>query len=558
MSSDERKTKAELIEELARLRRQACRAKKLRLQLKELRTDCSGLQARCAEQIRTLEGECHLRDRTEEALRLAEVIIAQSPVVLFRRRAGKKPTPVYVSTNMIQFGYAAEELLSGRIKFSEIVHPDDRDRLVQEIQQHAEADVEDYTQSYRIVTRSGEVRWVEDRTSVVRDEQGRKIYNQGIMVDVTPRRLAEEEVRKSEEKFRRIVETAGEGFVLMDDHLRIVDVNDASCRMLGYRREEILGKTTFDLATDESRQFLAGSRERLLAMDYRKFEAALVAKDGRRVPVLIHGNTLRDANGVKIGNAAFVADLTDQKKALELAGKVQKSLIPANAPDIKGLDIAGRSDPCQEVGGDYFDFLYGPEFPPGTLRVVVGDISGHGVDAALLMTTARAFIRMRATQPSEPALVVTLANRDLALDMGDSGSFMTLFYIEIEPDGRTAQWVRAGHEPALLYCPVRDRFEELAGNGTPLGVDQDFGFTQQTMPALHPGTILALGTDGIWEARDPEGRFFGKERFRDIIRRHAASSAQDMVTAVFDEIDHFCRGMPYQDDITLVVIKIES
>jgi len=558
MSVEPRKTKAGLIEELSRLRRQADRARTLRRQLKALRAECSELQAQCTEQNRTLAVECRLRDQTDEALRLAEMIIAHSPVVLFRRRAGKKPTLVYVSSNMIQFGYATEALLSGRIKFSEIVHPDDRNRLVEEVKAFAEADVEEYTQSYRILTRSGEVRWVEDRTSVVRDEQGRKIYNQGILVDVTPRRLAEEEIRKSEEKFRRIVETAGEGFVLMDDHLRIVEVNDSYCRMLGYRREEILGKTTLDLASDEFRQFITGSRERLLAMDYRTFEGALMAKDGRRVPVLIHGNTLRDADGAKIGNAAFVADLTEQKKALQLAGKVQRNLIPAGAPVIEGLDIAGRSDPCQEVGGDYFDFLYGPEYPAGTLRVVVGDVSGHGVDAALLMTTARAFIRMRATQPAAPVQVVSLTNRDLVLDMGDSGNFMTLFYMEIDPRGRTARWVRAGHEPALLYCPVRNQFEELTGNGAPLGVDPDFGFTEQALPALHPGTILALGTDGIWEARDPEGRFFGKQRFRDVIRRQAAGSAQDMLAAVFDEVDRFCRGMPSQDDITLVVVKIEK
>jgi sigma-B regulation protein RsbU (phosphoserine phosphatase) len=154
MSSDERKTKAELIEELARLRRQAGRAKKLRRQLQELRADCSGFQARCDEQTRTLMDECRRRDRTEEALRLAEVIIAQSPAVLFRRMAGKKPTPVYVSSNISQFGYSAEDLLSGRIRFAQIVHPDDRDRLVEEIRRSAEADVEDYTQSYRILTRS--------------------------------------------------------------------------------------------------------------------------------------------------------------------------------------------------------------------------------------------------------------------------------------------------------------------------------------------------------------------------------------------------------------------
>jgi sigma-B regulation protein RsbU (phosphoserine phosphatase) len=551
------KTKSELTAELAKLRRQADRAKKLSQNLKDLRADYRDLEARCDEQARTLRQECTLRDQTEEALRLAEVIIAQSPAVLFRRLAGKKPTLVYVSSNISQFGYSAGDFLKGKIRFSEIVHPDDRNRLIEEIQHFAEADVEEYTQSYRILARSGEVRWVEDRTSVVRDADGRKIYNQGIMVDVTPRRRAEENLRKSEEKFRRIVETAGEGFALMDDHLRIVEVNDSYCRMLDYRREDILGKTTLDLASDEFRQFITGSRGRLLALDYRKFEGTLIARDGRRVPVLIHGNTLRDDDGEKIGNAAFVVDLTDQKKALELAGKVQRSLIPARPPSVPGLDLAGRTDSCQEVGGDYFDFLYGSDFPAGILRVAVGDISGHGVDAALLMTTARAFTRTRAVQPEGPSAVVANINRDLALDMGDSGSFMTLFYMEIDPARRTARWVRAGHEPALMYCPVRGQFEELAGAGLPLGVDRDAGFAEQALPALHPGTLLALGTDGIWEARSPEGQFFGKERFRDILRREAHNSAQEMVAAVFDELGRFCRGLPYEDDVTLVVIKVK-
>jgi sigma-B regulation protein RsbU (phosphoserine phosphatase) len=551
------KTKSELTAELAKLRRQTDRAKKLNQNLKNLRADYRALETRCDEQTRTLRQECTLRDQTEEALRLAEVIIAQSPAVLFRRRAGKKPTLVYVSSNISQFGYSADDFLKGKIRFSEIVHPEDRNRLIEEIQHFAEADVEDYTQSYRILTRSGEVRWVEDRTSVVRDAQGRRIYNQGIMVDVTPRRRAEEKLRKSEEKFRRIVETAGEGFVLMDDHMRIVEVNDSYCRMLGYRREEILGKTTLDLASDEFRQFIAGSRDRRLAQDYRKFEGMLIAKDGRRVPVLIHGNTLRDDDGEKIGNAAFIVDLTDQKKALELAGKVQRSLIPTRPPSVPGLDLAGRTDSCHEVGGDYFDFLYGPDFPAGSLRVAVGDISGHGVDAALLMTTARAFTRTRAVQPMGPSAVVANINRDLSLDMGDSGSFMTMFYMEIDPIRRSASWVRAGHEPALLYCPVRNHFEELAGAGLPLGVDRDASFGEQSLPTLHPGTLLALGTDGIWEARNPEDQFFGKERFRELLRREAQNSAQEMVAAVFDELDRFCRGMPYQDDVTLVVIKVQ-
>jgi sigma-B regulation protein RsbU (phosphoserine phosphatase) len=156
-----------------------------------------------------------------------------------------------------------------------------------------------------------------------------------------------------------------------------------------------------------------------------------------------------------------------------------------------------------------------------------------------------------------PSAVVASINRDLSLDMGDSGSFMTLFYMEIDPIRRSASWVRAGHEPALLYCPVRNHFEELAGAGLPLGVDRDASFGEQSLPTLHPGSLLALGTDGIWEARNPEDQFFGKERFRELLRREAQSSAQEMVAAVFDELDRFCRGMPYQDDVTLVVIKVQ-
>ncbi|MGE5256797.1 MAG: PP2C family protein-serine/threonine phosphatase, partial [Hyphomicrobiales bacterium] len=88
-------------------------------------------------------------------------------------------------------------------------------------------------------------------------------------------------------------------------------------------------------------------------------------------------------------------------------------------------------------------------------------------------------------------------------------------------------------------------------------VDQNFGFTEQSLATLHPGTMLGIGTDGIWEARDPEGQLFGKERFRTIIRQHAGDSAHEVVTAVFDAVGRFCRGMPSDDDITLVVIKIK-
>lgn len=532
--------------------------KSLEKRIETLQKAYADLEKRCDEQAQHLSKECAFRDQKEEELRLADVIIDKSPVILFRRMAGEDPKLVYVSPNIAQWGYEAADFLEERIFFRDIVVEEDGERLGEEIQAFVKADVEEYTQYYRINTGDRKIRWVEDQTSVVRNAKGEKLYHQGILVDITERKLAEEDLRRSEEKHRRIIETAGEGFLMMDDQLRISYVNDAYCNMLGYARDEIIGKTPLDLATEKFANFMQSNRERILAMDYRKFEGTMLASDGRIVPVLIHGNTLRDDKGAQIGNVAFVTDLTEQKKALDLAGKVQKSLIPSKAPRIEGLDIAGRSDSCDEVGGDYFDFLYGPEYSDERVKVVVGDIAGHGVDAALLMTSARAFIRSRAAQPGSPAQIVSSMNNDLANDMKDSGHFMTLFFLEINPQSGDVQWVRAGHEPALVYNPAKDEFDELLGEGIALGVEEEFAYAEYALTRMAPGTIVALGTDGIWETTDSRGEQFGKERFRDIIKSHSKSTAQQILDTVFDEVNRFTRGVPPQDDITLVIIKVEA
>jgi sigma-B regulation protein RsbU (phosphoserine phosphatase) len=299
------------------------------------------------------------------------------------------------------------------------------------------------------------------------------------------------------------------------------------------------------------------NRERMLAEEHRRFEGALIARDGRKVPILVNGSTLRDAGGKKMGNVAFVTDLTEQKKALALAGQVQRSMTPARPPGIEGLDITGRSDPCEEVGGDYFDFLFGPGFSSEALKVVVGDISGHGVDAALLMTTARAVIRSRAAFSGSPAQLVSAMNRDLAFDMQRTGHFMTLFMLDFDLSRGSARWVRAGHEPALIYRPEQGTFESLFGEGLPLGIDEKFAYTEYPLDQLPSGSILAIGTDGIWEATDAGGTCFGKAQFRQIIQDLAHHDSNHIVNSVFDELKNHTRGIPPRDDITLVVIKIE-
>ena len=363
-------------------------------------------------------------------------------------------------------------------------------------------------------------------------------------------------LRKSEEKYRRIVTTAGEGFILMDEDLVITDANQAYCQMIGYGKNEILGKTPLDLATEDFRQFMQANRQKIMSKEYRRFEGSLVAKDGRHIPILIHGSTLRDDGGNIIGNMAFVTDMTEQKKALALAAEVQKSLLPQGNARIQGLDVSGKNVSCEEIGGDYFDFLGKQEYPNAPFSIVVGDITGHGVDAALLMTTARAFLRMRAAQSGNISDIITEMNRHLALDVLDTGRFMTLFYMAIDPQNEHLQWVRAGHDPAILYDPKQDIFEELAGTGIALGVTDDFRYEEYNKTGIANGQIVAIGTDGIWEACNPGGEMFGKKRFQNVIRKYSKEKATDIIGAVYGELYQFTKGIKSEDDITLVVAKV--
>jgi phosphoserine phosphatase RsbU/P len=538
---DQEKSKPELIEELRRLR-----------------DAHEALQQAAAAQAASFENACQARSETEEALSLAKVIIDRSPVILFRREADETSRLVYISDNFRQLGYDPEDFLSGRTHFREIVHPEDMQRLREEIMAYAEQDAAEYTQIYRVVDADGQIHWVEDQTSMVRDTAGNKRYYQGILIDFTERKKVADALRKSEEKFRRIVSTTGEGFLLMDEDLVITDVNDAYCRLLGYPRKEILGKQPFDFASQDFRRFMLANRDAILAKEYRNFEGTLVNKAGREVPILIHGNTLRGDKGEVIGNMAFVTDLSEQKKALALAGEVQKSLLPQGNPVVRGFDVAGRNRSSDEIGGDYYDFLWRRENPEAPFSIVVGDVTGHGVDAALLMTSARAFLRMRASQPGSLADIVTEMNRHLARDVLEMGRFMTLFYLLVDPKQQCLEWVRAGHEPALLYDPLEDHFEELKGRGLALGVDPELRYGQYRRERLTKGQVIAIGTDGIWEAFNQAGEMFGKRRFREVVRRHVQGTATQILGAVFDALERFTLGQKRADDITLVVIKVEQ
>ncbi len=524
----------------------------------ELEQENSSLRTEIDSLKRQLEIKSGSSDSLQ-ALQLAELIINNSPAVLFRRLAADNPEEralAYVSPNISRFGYRAEDFLSGRLMFRDIVSPEDSERTLAEIRAFVEQGIERYTQTYRIVTSQGKARWVEDRTSVYEEPETGLRYHQGIVIDIHEQKTAEIKLRESEEKHRRIVETAGEGFILMDESFRVTDINSAYARMVKESRADLVGRRPFNLSPELYHQYWSDGKDSSTTPHYREFECDLTAGDGRTVPVLIHANTLRSDRHQIIGNMAFVTDMTAQKKALQLAAEVQKGLLPEKAPVMRGLDIAGQSLPCDEVGGDYYDYLLAPGNENERAAIVVGDISGHGVDSALLMSSARACLRMRAQHSGSSHDIVATLNRHLAEDVGKSGRFMTLFYLSVERDRNRIEWVRAGHDPALLYDPLTDQFDELRGPGLALGVDKEFLYTTQRQADMKPGQIIALITDGIWEECNQKGEMFGKDRLKKIIRENSEKTAGEILENVFHGHRTFTAGVENKDDITLVIVKI--
>jgi sigma-B regulation protein RsbU (phosphoserine phosphatase) len=239
--------------------------------------------------------------------------------------------------------------------------------------------------------------------------------------------------------------------------------------------------------------------------------------------------------------------------ALKLAEEVQRTLLPASPPQVAGVDLSGTSIYCYEIGGDYYDYL---RLPEGRLGIVVADVSGHGIDAALFMTAARAFMISAAQGLSSPAGLVRNVNRHLTRDSAPTSQFMSLFFLEIDPAEKTLRWVRAGHEPAVVFNPATGDFSRLDGDGMALGVVADVAYQEYTQAGWDPGTVIVIGTDGITETRNPSNEFFGSARLRDVIRDHAAQPVDRIRSAVIEAVHDFRKDLPQEDDVTLVVVKL--
>jgi sigma-B regulation protein RsbU (phosphoserine phosphatase) len=250
---------------------------------------------------------------------------------------------------------------------------------------------------------------------------------------------------------------------------------------------------------------------------------------------------------------------TQMKKvqtSLEQASRIQQTLMPKSDPDVDGYDIAGQSIWCDETSGDYYDFILPGDWKQEKIGIVVADVIGHGISAALLMTTVRASLRERILSPGKGPEIVNHVNNNLVKDIETLNLFVTMFYSEIDLYQKCFRWVHAGHESAILYDRADDAFETLGGDGVPLGVVDDWTYEEAAM-GLTPGQIILIGTDGIKEACNSHGEYFGNERLLAIVRDHAAMPAKELLKEIFDGLNRFRYPAERKDDETLVVVKVK-
>ncbi len=243
------------------------------------------------------------------------------------------------------------------------------------------------------------------------------------------------------------------------------------------------------------------------------------------------------------------------RESLTLAMQVQRNLLPQSAPKMDGLDVAGSSLFCDETGGDYYDFLTLSKHGPDQLGIAVGDVTGHGIPAALLMAATRALLRSHAIHPGDLGQLMVDINEHLTADTL-VGQFTTLFYAVIDAKQRTIRWSNAGHDPALVYDPATETFDELGGAGIPLGIDARAEYAESSRNTLTPGCVIVIGTDGIWETRNNAGERFGKETLRQLVRDNAHRSAGEIGNAITETLAVFRQDQPQEDDVTFVVAKI--
>jgi len=233
---------------------------------------------------------------------------------------------------------------------------------------------------------------------------------------------------------------------------------------------------------------------------------------------------------------------------LEQAAEIQRQFLPASAPVVPGLDLAGYNASCRSVGGDYYDFL---QYPDGRVGVVIADVAGKGMPAALLMTSLQAKVQALADAPAAPGSVVGRLNRSLATTC-PRNRFVTLFYCHLDASTGEVAYCNGGHNPPLLIR-ANGEISKLEGGGPVLGILPMVQYQDQRT-SIEPGDMLVLYSDGVTEASNPAGQDF-EDCLPALACRLRERPAAEIVQGIHEAVKEWIAGQPPADDITVVVAK---
>ena len=397
--------------------------------------------------------------------------------------------------------------------------------------------------------------------------------------DITDRKMAEQDAEANRRRLSDIIDFLPDPTMVIDTEGVVIAWNHAMEVLTDVPAAEMVGRGDHEYALP-----FYGQRQPILAdLVFLPPEELAdrydhIARDGETLVVDIfvpafrgHGGylwakagPLRDAGGNLTGAIETVRDITERREMeerlarsnaeLEIAREIQQSFLPDVIPQLGGYDIAGRCVMAKEVGGDFFDAIPFEVMALGdeTLGVLIADVAGKGVPAALFMALSRVVVRVNAHVHPDPARTIEDANDVIAQD-ASAGMFVTMFYGLLSEKRRELTYVNAGHNPPLVFRGD-GMVERLLPTGIALGARAGREYTSSTV-AIGAGDVAVLYTDGVTEAIDSLFGMYGEERMLDVVRAHDGGTALEIVDAIFAAVEDFCAGEPQFDDITLLVIK---
>ncbi|MCA1917609.1 SpoIIE family protein phosphatase, partial [Methanospirillum hungatei] len=418
------------------------------------------------------------------------------------------------------------------------------------------------------------------KASPLYDEQGTRYGAIESIRDISARKRAEQESEISRRRLEEIINFLPDATVVIDTNGVVQAWNHAMELISEVPASDMVGRGNYEYAlpfygqrrpilADLVFQPIAELEEKYSHID-REGDTLIVdtflplsGREGRFV--WAKASPLYDLHGKITGAIETIRDITDRKKMeerlarskaeLDIAAEIQRSFLPDRIPSIHGFDVAAISVMAKEVGGDFFDVIPMELVPlhQGTYGILIADVSGKGIPAALFMALSRIVVRVNAIWHSEPAKAIALANSIIAQD-SKAGMSVTLFYGILSERDRKMTYVNAGHNPPLVYRAGSDTFEELSMTGIAIGVLEEETYDQRSV-LIQPDDIIVLYTDGVTESLSSSQEMFGEERLKSIIRENKSLTATGIQKKIFDEVQNFSKSEPQFDDITLLIIK---